>query len=285
MKLHLGYAPTPHRIQLPVSLKPPVQPFNRRSAPVDHLPFGGLVRIGESSFVRGIGVDDGLRVVLSSDERPELSIRVRSVGKHVGRVEFAVSESRLRQQRPCHLGVVNVTGGDLDSPYGKLPSRVTKNMGLVPPYILLVAFCIGLDHSSSIRVGHCSRTRWTTFLAFPALLPSLLAAVRPCLDVRAVHSDRFTEAVEFLIHTPRKVAHNVGDLHSEGTLGQFRTKPTESRLTGDVVGGMDTADGDYPGVIRGGSERGQRPREAPSSSRLRRLATGFRGRIPCGHVA
>ena len=72
MNRNLRLAPTPHVIQLPVSLESPIQPLDGDAAVVHQLPLGGLGCLGNQLLVSWVWVDDGLGMVLVLDGDPQL---------------------------------------------------------------------------------------------------------------------------------------------------------------------------------------------------------------------
>jgi len=103
MNSHFQATPDTNMVQLPMGLKPPVQPFHGYPTVIDHLPLGSLVGLGCQPLVPRIRVDDRRRMVLVLDVHPKLLTGIPCIANPILRLELAPCVPSLLRER-CLTG-------------------------------------------------------------------------------------------------------------------------------------------------------------------------------------
>ena len=222
-------------IQPSVPLESPVQPLNSHTPIVDRLPLWCLHRIGYRLSMTKVGVDDWLCPVLSFNQPPQLSTGVGRITDNKLRMELGVGETSLTEYVGSPLGVMDVSRA-YDHRYRQLVSRISQYVRLETPDVFPVSFRVGLHAPTGVRVGD-----------LPVLTP--LATVRPSFDVRAVYSHGFPKAWQRIVQPTGQIAENVLDQERDSRLSQLGAESRESRLTGNVVGGIVATSPGYERVV------------------------------------
>lgn len=235
MQANLGFPAHPNEIQFMVGFESRIQPLYCRPPIEDHLEGGILALAIRSPLVRGIGVNDGHRMVVTADRPSKFVAGISFVADDVLGQEAAISEPSLCQKRGCLVHIMDVPRRDVHGD-GKFVLRITEDMGLVPPNVLSATFGVLLHRPTSVGVG-----------GLPIL--SLLPAMRPCLDISAINGDGLSKVWQFGEHAPHHLAMHVLDRKESRELGEFGAEARERRLTRNLVGRIDTAGTGDVGII------------------------------------
>lgn len=124
-------------------------------------------------------------------------------------------------------------------------------MNLVAPHIFLKTLGVLLNYPPAIGVGYLPWAGRATRVALAPLLGTLLAWIRPSLDVCTVDGDGLTEAREFIEHTSSEAPKDVLDFEGVPPLRELGAEAREGRLAWNVVRRVDaTKGGDVWIVVR-----------------------------------